>query len=183
MKIHVDHFKDKPYSLHSEIPVDSCPVLVEMQSAGACTFNGSILSDLTVMHEYDSVRASGHVSAKVSFVCSRCLATYADDLSSSFTIFYRKASSNTMIEEEELELNEQDLVSSTYSGDEIDFTREIQEQLAMEVPLKPLCSESCKGLCQICGIDLNLNSCSCQLEQAGSKFSSLKDFIVSKNSN
>jgi len=180
MKIRVDHLKDKPHSLHSEFPVESFPVLAEMQSDGICCFNGQIFSKMTVAQEYDHVRVSGSVSAMISLVCSRCLATYPEKLNSSFTIFYRKASSNDIIEEDEIELSDQDLVSATYSGDEIDFTHEIQEQLAMEIPLKPLCGEDCKGLCQVCGVDLNQNSCSCQRELTGIKFAALKDFKVSR---
>ena len=85
-----------------------------------------------------------------------------------------------MVEEEEIELSEQDLVSATYSGDEIDLTHELEEQVAMEIPLKPLCGEGCKGLCPVCGTDLNQAACSCQREQINLKFSALKDFKVSR---
>ncbi len=180
MKIRVEHFKEKPHLLCWENRVESFPVLAEMQTDGVCSFNGPILSEMTVSQEFDHVRVSGVVRANVVLDCSRCLVSFHEQLKSTFTIFYRKASVNDMIEEDEIELDEQDLVSASYSGDEIDFTHEIQEQVAMEIPLKPLCREGCKGLCQVCGTDLNQNLCSCQHEHTNSKFSALKDFIALK---
>jgi uncharacterized protein len=82
--------------------------------------------------------------------------------------------------EEEVALAEEDLVSVSYQGDTIDFTNEVQEQVLMEIPLKPLCSEGCKGLCSNCGADLNTGECCCARSGAGFTFSALKDFTVKK---
>jgi uncharacterized protein len=180
MKIRVDHIQNKPMMLHAEDPVASFPVLSRMQSDGECIFTAPIRSDITAEREFDHVRVSGRVSTRITLACSRCLADNDTYIDSSFTIFFRKGASNDVVEEEEVELNEQDLISATYSGDEIDLTHEIEEQVAMEIPLKPLCSEECKGLCPVCGTDLNLASCSCPRGQTSFKFSALKDFKVSR---
>ncbi|MBI2354835.1 MAG: DUF177 domain-containing protein [Deltaproteobacteria bacterium] len=180
MKISVSHIQDKPFSLHAEEPADAFPVLSRMQAEGECTFNGPVVSDITAAREYDHVRVSGRVSTPVTLVCSRCLANYETAFDSSFTIYFRKGTSQDIVEEEETELDEQDLVSATYSGDEIDLAHEIEEQVAMELPLKPLCSEECKGLCPDCGTDLNHSACSCPRGQTSLKFSALKDFKVSR---
>jgi uncharacterized protein len=76
-------------------------------------------------------------------------------------------------------LCDDDLIASTYSGDEIDLAHEIEEQVAMEIPLKPLCDEGCKGLCPTCGTDLNTSCCSCSREPVNLKFSALKDYKIS----
>lgn len=180
MKITVDHIHEKPVLLHAEEPVESFPVLARMQADGECTFIGPVRYDLTVAREYDHLRVTGRVSAPVSLACSRCLASFESAIDSSFTILFRKASLQEAVSEEETELNEQDLISATYSGDEIDLTHEIEEQIAMEVPLKPLCGEICKGLCPTCGADLNQAACSCPKDQINFKFSALKDFKVSR---
>jgi uncharacterized protein len=97
---------------------------------------------------------------------------------SGFTIFFREDSAAHHEEEDEVELGEHDLISTCFSGDEIDLLPEIAEQVALEIPLKPLCSENCKGLCPVCGIDLNFGTCNCVIEQKQSKFAALKDFKV-----
>ena len=34
----------------------------------------------------------------------------------------------------------------------------------MAIPMKPLCSEDCLGLCVQCGTDRNINRCDCVVE-------------------
>lgn len=179
MKIAVDHILDKPLLLNFEEPVETYQLLAEMQRDHGCRFVAPIRGEISVVREYDHIRASGRVSATAEFSCSRCLKDYNSQIVSNFTIFFRKDVSDS-IEEDDIELGEEDLVSSSYSGNEIDMTHEIEEQIAMEIPLKPLCSGSCKGLCHVCGTDLNQSQCSCSNEAVNLKFSALKDFKVSR---
>ena len=179
MKIVLDHIKEKPLELNGDKAVEYFPVLTEMQSAGECVFTSPISYTLTAAKEYDHIRVCGHVRTSLSLSCSRCLAMYESPLISYFTIVYRKATESAVVEEEETELSSDDLISSTYSGNEIDLAHDIEEQVAMSVPLKPLCSEDCKGFCQECGADLNHASCSCSDKAYNFKFSALKNFKVS----
>ena len=180
MKIVVDHIKDVPVLMHFDEPVEKFPLLAGMQDDRSCTITGNIQGDMTVTREYENIRVSGRVTAPLALACSRCLADYPSFVDTNFTIFFRKGEIITSTDEDELELGEMDLLSSTYSGDEIDLTHEIEEQVAMEIPLKPLCSDSCKGLCHECGVDLNTSSCSCSKEPVTLTFSALKDFKVTR---
>ena len=49
----------------------------------------------------------------------------------------------------------------------IDLTDCARELLILELPMRVLCSEDCKGLCPVCGADRNEVSCAC-LRDAGS---------------
>jgi len=180
VKIVVDHIKDAPLLLHIDEPVETFPLLAGMQSDKSCTITGNIQGDITVTREFDNVRVTGRVTAPLALSCSRCLADYDSFVDTSFTIFFRKDTAVAATDEDELELGEMDLLSSAYSGDEIDLTHEIEEQVAMEIPLKPLCNDSCKGLCHECGTDLNVSSCSCSKKNVSLAFSALKDFKVTR---
>ena len=180
MKLIVDHIKDIPISLHFDEPVEAYPLLAGMQNDTSCSITGNIQGDIIVTREYENIRVTGRVTAPLGLSCSRCLVDYPSFVDTNFTIFFRKDSANTASTEDELELGEMDLLSSTYSGDEIDLTPEIEEQVAMEIPVKPLCSEECKGLCHQCGTDLNISSCSCSKEPVSITFSALKNFKVSR---
>ncbi len=180
VKIVVDHIKDTPIALHIDEPVETFPLLAGMQSDKNCCITGNIQGDITVIREYDNIRVTGRITAPLALSCSRCLADYTSFVDTSFTIFFRKENAATASIEDELELGEMDLLSSSYSGDEIDLTHEIEEQVAMEIPLKPLCNDGCKGLCHECGIDLNISSCSCSKEPVSLTFSALKNFTVTK---
>jgi uncharacterized protein len=180
MKIVVDHIKDSPVTIHIDEPVASFPLLTVMQDDNHGYITGAIQGDLIVSREFDALRVTGRVAAPLSLSCSRCLAEFTSFVDTSFTIFFRKEDANKPSTEDEFELGEMDLLSSTYSGNEIDLTHEIEEQIAMEIPLKPLCSDTCKGLCHECGIDLNISTCLCSKEPVRIAFSSLKDFKVTR---
>jgi uncharacterized protein len=44
---------------------------------------------------------------------------------------------------------------------ELDAGTLVWEQFVLALPFKPLCSETCKGLCPTCGADLNEGPCGC----------------------
>lgn len=178
MKVSVNEIKDKPKVILAEESIEDYPILVASRESGECRFLSPLRLDLTLYREFDHIRVSGTVETRVGLDCSRCLATFEIPVASSFTIFYSRAAE--MVVDEEIELAEADLISSTYSGDEIDLGPEIAEQVMMEVPVKPLCKEECKGLCNICGNDLNAADCGCDRSDLNFKMSALKSFKANK---
>ncbi len=180
MNIIIDHIKDTPLAIHFDEPVETFPLLAGMQNDKSCNITGRILGDVTATREYENIRVTGRVSAPLELSCSRCLADYTSFVDTNFTIFFRKDHAAAASSEDELELGEMDLLSSVYTGEEIDLTHEIEEQIAMEIPLKPLCNEDCKGLCHECGVDLNIAKCTCSKEPVSLSFGALKDFKVTK---
>ena len=178
MKIDIEKVKKKQLDLSEVEPASHYPVLVAMEAAGECTFTAPVSAKVTAVWEYDHVRATGRVESAAHLTCSRCLAEYDLPLTSDFTIFYTKGEEDSS--EEEVELTDEELISATYSGDEIDMDPEIAEQVMLEVPYKPLCSESCKGLCPECGADLNAGECGCDRGGINLKMAALKKIKIEK---
>lgn len=179
MKVRLDHIRDVTRELTFLEPVESFPVLVAMVASGECVFDGPVQATLVAGLEMDHYRVEGTVTVPLRQTCSRCLTSFEQLLSSRFTIFFREGTPQEG-DEEEVELAEQDLVSAVFSGEEIDLLPEIGEQVALAVPLKPLCSEQCKGLCPLCGADLNTAACGCSCEPVNLKFAALKNFKVQR---
>lgn len=48
------------------------------------------------------------------------------------------------------------------SGDELDLDELVIQDILLQIPSKLLCREDCKGICPICGTDLNINECNCK---------------------
>lgn len=71
---------------------------------------------------------------------------------------------------------------SPYSGDEIDLTQSIQENLFLSLPMKPLCKPDCPGLCPQCGADLNEGPCGCEEPATDPRLFALRE-LWDKNSN
>ncbi len=178
MKVRTEHIKEVVREYDFIEPYASFPVLLDMESAGECSFTGPVTVAVKAGKELDHYRVDGTLTVPVQLVCSRCLGSFDKTVTSSFSIFFREGSAHQQEDGEELELEERDLISSVFSGDEIDLMPEIAEQVALEIPVKPLCSEACKGLCPQCGVDKNVTQCSCNVEEKPSKFAALKDFKV-----
>lgn len=78
------------------------------------------------------------------------------------------------------------LVFHFYDGDELDCSKLVEELVVLNIPFSTLCSESCKGLCIKCGINLNNSKCNCLEERKLDKsdkdthkpFEKLKDLKI-----
>ena len=119
-----------------------------------------------------SIFIKGDVQTILRLQCVRCLKEFPYPLSSTFdlTLHPPKATSFS----EETELKEEEMESSFFEGGEIHLSEIVCEQIFLEIPYQPLCHEGCKGLCPVCGKDLNLSSCECMREGVGSGFSALQ---------
>lgn len=178
MKIRVEGLSGAPVILSSRVKATDFPTLAGLEESGECRFLESLDLNFSVEKEFDHIRVQGRVATRVRLTCSRCLVEYDTELVSIFAVFYSKASKIPV--EEEVALSEGDLVSASYDGEYIDFTSEIEEQVLLEIPYKPLCREDCKGLCVKCGADLNSGECGCDRSDAGFAFSALKNFTVKR---
>jgi uncharacterized protein len=173
--IRVNDITDRVRRLEALEEIADYPVLKAMQDNGECLFLSPLSLDISVVREYDHIRLEGSVATEVKLNCSRCLAPFESDLRSSFTIFYSQAD-GVDVQDEEVELGERELVSAYFNGDQIDVSPEISDHVVVELPLKPLCSHNCQGLCMTCGADLNTSQCNCSSNGGSLAFSALKNF-------
>ncbi|WP_243371282.1 DUF177 domain-containing protein [Geotalea sp. SG265] len=177
MKVRIADLKDKTLHLEAEEPIGDYPDLIAMAESGECEFLAPLRLDFTVAREFDHIRAAGRVETLVKVPCARCLTNFQVTIDSSFTVFYTKSVEPL---DEEVELAEEDLISKSYEGEEIDFAPEVAEQVILEIPFKPLCREDCKGLCSNCGANLNDTACSCDRSEGSFKFNALKGLKIDK---
>ena len=63
------------------------------------------------------------------------------------------------------------------STEEINLEDEIRESLILNVPIKPLCGQDCKGLCPQCGKNLTTGRCSCAGQENNPRLDILKNLI------
>jgi DUF177 domain-containing protein len=78
--------------------------------------------------------------------------------------------------EEELELKSEDLDVVWYADLVVPLDPLIDEQIQLELPMKPLCAEGCRGLCPQCGADLNAVPCACE-KPADDRWTPLKSLL------
>ncbi len=63
----------------------------------------------------------------------------------------------------------------SFDGREIDLAAIAREQVLLALPMDGLCKDACKGLCSVCGQDLNLKECGCQRKVADPRWAALKN--------
>lgn len=129
---------------------------------------------LKVFRLEETVSISGEIKVTLGFECSRCLKEFSHPLSSSIRIDYMPM--KEMGKEKEYELKSDDLDKSFYKGDKIDMTELVKEQILLILPMQPLCSSECKGLCPVCGKDLNEGHCTCERKGIDQRLAILKKF-------
>ena len=112
-----------------------------------------------IYKDKDQFRLVGTVATTLELPCSRCLEPFSWPVHAEFDLRYQPHALNTG--EGEREIEEDDLTTSFYENDEIDLAQLMREQFYLSLPMKPLCTEACRGLCPTCGANLNQTTCTC----------------------
>ncbi len=102
--------------------------------------------------------------------CSRCL----EPVEVPFELELCQDLDMDKSEEERAEdLDEQPYVSGYY----LDVDQLIGNELLLNLPMKILCREDCKGICNQCGMNLNRGSCSCEGSLPDPRMSVIQDLF------
>jgi uncharacterized protein len=117
-------------------------------------------------------RVAGRLTGELELTCSRCLEPFRLPVATEFDLRYVPRVENAG--EGEREVEEDDLSTAFYDGDEIDLAQLIMEQFQLALPMKPLCRDDCKGLCPTCGTNLNTGACDCNQKWEDPRFAALK---------
>ncbi len=65
----------------------------------------------------------------------------------------------------------------TDAGHVLDLTGVVRECVVTDLPMKPLCGPDCAGLCQACGVNLNLTRCDCDASPQDSRWEALAGLL------
>ena len=139
------------------------------------------------------------VSSEMEMTCSRCLEAFSVpvyvDVRTRFVpqSDFAKVTEETAFrdgklaagdsEDDELledaarsDVDDDALGIAEYRDDKIDLREVVREQLYLAMPMKPLCREDCKGLCPVCGVNRNRETCTCQQEWVDPRMAALKQW-------
>ena len=102
-------------------------------------FSGPIRAKAVISKSYNAVGVDLTLSGAMRTICSRCLEKID-------TGFNRQAQINYAVDNLE---------------PVIELDPDIREEIILNYPMKPLCKDSCMGLCPKCGGNLNEGGCNC----------------------
>jgi uncharacterized protein len=125
-------------------------------------FNGVI----NIGHTPQGLLIQGDITAQIKMECVRCLNSFEQHLHWKMTELYafsaRSVSESGLIMPEDAHIDLQPL---------------IREYALLEAPISPICKTDCRGLCPVCGENLNRADCGHRPQSEASQFSILKDLL------
>ncbi len=118
------------------------------------------------------IRVRGHLKVTIETICDRCLERAGVPVDSDFDLFYRPPQPAARPEEVELRAGEAEI--GFYEGGGLQLNDILREYVILSLPMHTVCSESCRGICPVCGENRNLKDCGCEVKPADDRWAALK---------
>ena len=112
----------------------------------------------------------GMMSLKLDMPCDRCLQSVEVPVSVSFAHEIAAPSEEKVQSEEEEE-------QCFMSGYELDVDALMNNEILINMPVKVLCKEECKGICPVCGKNQNEGECGCDTFVPDPRMAAIKDIF------
>ena len=113
-------------------------------------------------HTDGEVRIQGRYVVEMIAQCDRCLGEARFPLDGQFDLFYRPVA--FIARDEEVEIDEGEAQLGFYEGGGLELEDILREQVLLALPMQHVCSETCKGICPVCGRNRNETVCECTIE-------------------
>lgn len=137
-------------------------------------FKDKITVSLAMTAIEKRIIVNGQLKAAFPSQCSRCLETYNHPVSEEISEEFVPKS---IVPKEGKELSLEELSIFPYEGEKIDLAEMLRQYIILSRPERPLCKESCAGLCLQCGQNLNIERCQCESGLADPRWAALENFI------
>lgn len=165
MKLSLSDITDEGFVLNLAEPLESANFKLR----------APVRASLSIARTEAEIFVRGEAEISLELLCSRCVKTFAKDMVLDINAIYRPIAE--FRKEDTHEVCEAELDLAFYEGDELDIDELLKEQIMLNIPMQPLCTESCKGICPRCGTDLNIVDCKCEHINTESRLEMLKNLL------
>ena len=154
MKVNVAPLLKQPVGSQAEFDLHESPIDPRGENAGLLDAGATTIdADILATHTNPGAYLEGEAKADVAQQCSRCLTPIQTPVEASFAEQYF-ATIDVVSGDRRDDPPPAD--AKTIGSDfRIDLTPLLREELILATPLAPLCRPDCRGLCEVCGRDLN----------------------------
>lgn len=147
------------YCREFQIPQGICPV----SDSKPVTFYIENVGDRTLV-------LSGEAEFTLMIPCDRCL----EPVEVPFQLSIERTLDMNLTDEERIaNLDEQPYLQ----GYNLDVDQLVRDELLLNLPMKVLCDEDCKGICNRCGANLNHETCDCDRSSLDPRMSVIQDIF------
>jgi uncharacterized protein len=140
------------------------------EDSGIASFDSPVRLALDAMRSTGEIVLRGTAGVDVTFDCARCLKHYRTRLEAGLNILCVFG----QLAPDGVDGCREGVIEIPANSRFIDISGEVRSELMVGLPVKPLCDDECKGLCPVCGVDLNKVTCSCEPEEPDSRWDALK---------
>lgn len=124
-----------------------------------------------------AVLALGKFGTTVASECSRCLESVTNPTAFSFeAAYYPQVDITTG---RVVAPFQDDLGFDLAENHELDLTEAVRQHIELAMPMQPICSLDCSGLCPVCGGNRNHASCQHEMVEIDPRFAALQDLLSS----
>ena len=134
---------------------------------------------MVIHKDHDRFRLVGTVKTELELDCSRCLEPFKLPVDREFDLRFLPAGAAEpeTDDDDETEVEDDDVAITFYRDEQIDLDELLREQFYLTLPMKPLCSEACKGICPQCGTNRNTAPCDCSPQWEDPRMAGLKTLL------
>ncbi len=116
-------------------------------------FEGKVRVDGTLTRSGERIAVRAFASSKGNFECTRCADPFEREIKAEMELEFVPPRLERDPEDPNIHVFEP--LTTPY----IDITQDVRDALALSIPMRHLCRPNCKGLCLVCGADLNRGTC------------------------
>ncbi len=139
----------------------------ELSGAGPF-FHDDVCFSGTITNIGNVLEFKANVKGSFTVLCARC----TKELEKTFDIDFTE-----MLVNNADDVSDKDAVL-LFEGHEVDLDDIIESNILVNLSLRYLCSDSCKGLCPVCGADRNVTDCSCGQDEIDPRMAGLKNLLI-----
>ena len=127
-------------------------------------FRGNVVIDGNISNVGECLLVNCKIGFKFEKQCARCL-----------EIVERNVDLN--ITEEFFSEMEDNCGDYTFGSEFLNIEQMVKDAILLEEPVKVLCKGDCLGICPVCGINLNTDTCTCDVESIDPRLAALKNIF------
>lgn len=152
----------------------------DFDSASSIDLEGIVASDIRGHVKFSltnfSIVAVVQADAVLHLTCARCLEPYQSPAHVEFVEEYLPAIDIATGQPSAVPSSDTAFVIS--QSHTLDLREALRQNLVLAIELIPLCRENCRGLCPTCGVNRNVQPCTCPPADTGSPFAALRGLFV-----
>jgi uncharacterized protein len=182
MRVNIDEIKEAGLRRSWDVPREQ---LDEMTAGDPARYRarGAAHVDATFEKLERRIRIVAKSKVELATECGRCLVPVQVDVPVDFEVILVPAEEASSGKEKDDRdhgpvggsFTPQNAEEDTYTGKTIDLDPLVREQVLLALPGYPVCNEGCKGLCTVCGANLNERDCGCDRHVPDPRWAGLKN--------